>query len=384
MTTHYQKIQALGERMASNLETMGVSASFSDGGLTLADKILQIQRFNSGLMVYADKDIAQSGNTVNISALLMKNGKAVSGERVILKGLNSEVTVGSTDVSINTDYMITLNTEATFSIRDSNNVYVIFMYYNNSWQIKIGSGSFTPIGDGVVFIESGAVKYYDSNNVLQTVSDFTGAVMNSSNGANNTAYPIWVGTTGSDGVVSKSYTCSGAGLLNITAESGTLQSEPYSILDAIYYDTGISGTASDIWYNQQNAVNTRGDTYSEVTENGGTAILRLKSTNSIDKTNICVEFDVWQDGSTSNNFMSFVNTTMGTYTGTYNLGNLNLQTETWNHIKLEIDNNGVVTPNGMTSAQKTLSVNTDKMLFCFLTNGDITKIRFKDWRVYPI
>lgn len=186
------------------------------------------------------------------------------------------------------------------------------------------------------------------------------------------------------------YVGSGVGEVDFIASldnpivDGSIVSEPYPVIDAIYYDTGITGTASDIWYNQQNAVNTRGDTYSEITENGGTAILRLKGTNSIDKTNICVEFDVWQDGSTSNNFMSFANTTMSTYTGTYNLGNLNLQTETWNHIKLEIDNNGVITPNGITSAQRTLSVNTDKILFCFLTNGDITKIRFKDWRVYPI
>ena len=192
----------------------------------------------------------------------------------------------------------------------------------------------------------------------------------------------WTDTTG--------YTGTGKGEVDFVASldkpitSGSLQSETYSITDAIYYDTGISGTASDIWYNQQNVVNTRGDTYSEITEDGGTAILRLKGINSIDKTNICVEFDVWQDGSTSNNFMSFVNTTMGTYTGTYSLSQLNLQTETWNHIKLEIDNNGVITPNGLTSAQKTLSVNTDKMLFAFMTNGDITKIRFKDWRVYPI
>lgn len=301
MTTHYEKIQALGNRMASNLETMGVSASFSDGGLTLADKILQIQRFNSGLMVYADKDIAQSGNTVNISALLMKNGKAVSGERVILKGLNSEVTVGSTDVSINTDYMITLNTEATFNIRDSNNVYVIFMYYSNSWQIKIGSGSSTPIGDGVVFIESGAVKYYDSNNVLQTVSDFTGAVMNSSNGANNTAYPIWVGTTGSDGVVSKSYTCSGAGLKTITAESGTLQSEPYMVHDCLMFDDGVTSPKPNSWTNPSSlgvsVDTTNGTTVSNTGSSSAYYISKLPNTsdsgfNVVWDAPLCVEFDL--------------------------------------------------------------------------------------------
>ena len=209
------------------------------------------------------------------------------------------------------------------------------------------------------------------------------------------------GTTDSNGVakldhdangdpISHSYTGVGAGEIDLLAStdnpitSSSCQSEIYELIDATILDNATSSSYNDVWYNQQNAVNTRGDTYSEITENGGTAILRLKTANSIDKTNICVEFDVWQDGSTSNNFMSFANTTGSTYTGTYNLGNLNLQTETWNHIKLEIDNNGVITPNGLTSAQKTLSVNTDKMWFCFLTIGDITKIRFKNFMCYPI
>jgi hypothetical protein len=192
--------------------------------------------------------------------------------------------------------------------------------------------------------------------------------------------------------LSHSYTGTGAGKIDIVASldpnvsssgEGTVSQEIY-VIDAIYKDTGIDGTASDIWYNQQNAVNTRGAEYSEISENGGTAILRLKTTNSIDKTNICVEFDVWQDGSATNNFMSFVNTSMGTYSGTYSLSQLNLQTETWNHIKLVVDSSGVVTPNGITSAQKTLNVNTEKMLFAFLTNGDITKVRFKNWCIYTI
>lgn len=195
---------------------------------------------------------------------------------------------------------------------------------------------------------------------------------------------IGTAVTDSNGEATITYTGTGAGKLNVVAESGTFQSEIYELIDATILDNATSSSYNDVWYNQQNAVNTRGDTYSEITENGGTAILRLKSANSIDKTNICVEFDVWQDGATSNNFMSFVNTTTSTYTGTYNLGNLNLQTETWNHIKLVIDSNGVVTPNGMTAQQKTLSVNTDKMLFCFLTNGDITIIRFRNFKVYPI
>ena len=42
MTTHIDNIQALGEKIVENLNTMGVEAEFSDGALTLADKILDI------------------------------------------------------------------------------------------------------------------------------------------------------------------------------------------------------------------------------------------------------------------------------------------------------------------------------------------------------
>ena len=187
------------------------------------------------------------------------------------------------------------------------------------------------------------------------------------------------------------YVGTGAGEVDVIASldnpisQGSIVSETLPVLDATFFDKGILNDpqTTDVWYNQQNASLTRASEYSEITENGGTAILRLKSANSIDKTSICVEFDVWVDN-VNENFMSFANTTVGTYKGAYKLSEMNLQAETWNHIKLEVDSNGVVTPNGITSAQKTLDFNTEKMVFAFLTNGAITKVRFKNWCVYPI
>ena len=187
------------------------------------------------------------------------------------------------------------------------------------------------------------------------------------------------------------YVGTGAGEVDVIASldnpisQGSIVSETLPVLDATFFDKGILNDpqTTDVWYNQQNASLTRSSEYSEITENGGTAILRLKSANSIDKTSICVEFDVWVDN-VNENFMSFANTTVGTYKGAYKLSEMNLQAETWNHIKLEVDSNGVVTPNGITSAQKTLDFNTEKMVFAFLTNGAITKVRFKNWCVYPI
>jgi len=390
----YENIQALGNRMVTNLGKMGVSAEFADGGLTLADKILEINKFTSGIILSVDKPIEQSSNTINFTAHVLKEGVAQAGKKVHFKGVyTNEITISSSSSNVDlgeNGWIITL-TGGTAKIGTLSKLLHITKT-SSGYNVGVQSaGSTTNLQGSYVYYDGSSkilysdVAYLDLSNAsgIDQV-DFTNLY-----GADSTfgtlggvvRLPLYA-TTNSYGVATATYTCEGAGELTVQAMSGSVVSQPYSITDATYYDTGISGTASDIWYNQQNAVNTRGSEYSEITENGGTAILRLKSANSIDKTNICVEFDVWQDGSTSNNFMSFVNTTVGLYSGTYSLSQLNLQTETWNHIKLEIDNNGVVTPNGITSAQKTLSINTDKMFFVFLTNGDITKIRFKDWRVY--
>ena len=99
MTTHYQKIQALGNKMVSNLESMGVSANFNDGGMTLADKILEIQHFDNGLKLYADKNIGKIGDEINLYALVLKDNIAQSGKTILFKGL-----VNSTGTT--TDYSV--------------------------------------------------------------------------------------------------------------------------------------------------------------------------------------------------------------------------------------------------------------------------------------
>ena len=54
MTTHIEKIQALGNKMVENLNKQGVSASFEDGGMTLANKILDIKPFTTTISLASD------------------------------------------------------------------------------------------------------------------------------------------------------------------------------------------------------------------------------------------------------------------------------------------------------------------------------------------
>lgn len=63
--THIDNIKALGNRMVTNLNAMGVSAEFNDGGITLADKILWIGK---SLTLTADKEIVTTGDTVELTA----------------------------------------------------------------------------------------------------------------------------------------------------------------------------------------------------------------------------------------------------------------------------------------------------------------------------
>ena len=58
---------------------------------------------------------------------------------------------------------------------------------------------------------------------------------------------IGTATTNANGVASVTYTGAGRGLLNVFAESGSLQSETYSIEDLLAYDTGIDGTATNLY-----------------------------------------------------------------------------------------------------------------------------------------
>lgn len=58
---------------------------------------------------------------------------------------------------------------------------------------------------------------------------------------------IGTGVTDANGEATITYTGTGAGKLNIVAESGTFVSETSTIMDYINYDNGIDGDSSDIW-----------------------------------------------------------------------------------------------------------------------------------------
>lgn len=83
-------LQALGQLMATNLQSKGVTANASDGLTTLANKILQVgpTPIESNLKLTSDKNILSFYDNeycVLTATLLDSNGNGVSGEEIVFK-----------------------------------------------------------------------------------------------------------------------------------------------------------------------------------------------------------------------------------------------------------------------------------------------------------
>ena len=198
-------------------------------------------------------------------------------------------------------------------------------------------------------------------------------------------------TTNANGVAELNFTGTGRGELDIVASTSnppsgsSLVSETYSLWDTFTYDGGTTGTANDIWDISKCTLN-RGTEYSEITETEEYGFIRTKQANAIPKDCI-MEFDFMNvDGAVSSNVFGIYTDSL-VYVTIINLGYLgNLSVGAWHHIKVKIENNRMTVTNTTNSTvyTKDLTISTSKILFLFLTTGDTTKTRFKNFKAYPV
>lgn len=104
---------------------------------------------------------------------------------------------------------------------------------------------------------------------------------------------IGTAVTDSNGEATITYTGTGAGKLNVVAESGTFQSEPYSIIDAIAKDNGTTDTS--LWASSTATIDRTSGQYTEFIGTGSSnSIYFTKNSTSdyFDKdTSYAFEFD---------------------------------------------------------------------------------------------
>lgn len=385
MTTHYQKIQALGNRMAENLTLMGVPSQFDEGGLTLADKILEIRdRFTSGILLYADKKIAQTGDTVKLYSLFLKDEIPQSGKtiRFIGDGLSTTVTKGEFEkIDGNHFYFNSPPSGSTFTLGRNNCI----IFDHNSFAVvkdMVDTNYYT--NGGIIRIKDKTVYYTDNNGVSQALD--TGlSYLNEVRFVNNITPSFTIlgyaeAVTGDDGVACVQYSCTGSGLREFYATSGTFVSEIYEVLDVTFKDIGTS-TDYSAWTNSDFTGDAlqRNDEYTTLIPQDNYDQQDLSIT-----TDCCVEFDVNITYTSSVYFLRFRN---GRWTGVnadFGLQDLDIISGQWHHLKFLVTSNKV-TPivDGVTKTAK-IPNGTMNMVVIILNNEGQSNLKYKNFVVYPI
>lgn len=245
--------------MATNLTAMGVSASFGDGGLTLADKILQIQSFTNGLLLWADKDIIQTGDTVSLHALLLDNKISVAGETI---KFDFGTIVSSKQVSagdnIYDDYYV--ESSKTGDNYDYIGSGLTGFIQFNSQIIKTYVTSYSEeiSYNGEPFhIKDGVLTYKDTSNNTQTIDVSAINTTKAYGGASFTVNYYWLSaTTNTNGVATVSYSAKGAGKIPVQAKCGIISSKTCDLLDCIFEDDCTDNTKASSYIPYNNGVST--------------------------------------------------------------------------------------------------------------------------------
>lgn len=405
--TLYQNIQTLGNRMVTNLTAKGVSAQFSDGGLTLADKILDINQFNDGVFLASDKKIGQSSNTVHLSAMVVDNGMFKVGEPISIEPkvnttpiyTKTHINEDITNLDSIGDTIGSTSWALTFGTYSGSDDYPWIIIGNSSTFLieKASNGFFFPQAGSNGVTLRGTILYYYNEVFWSNLGD----VMDLSEWGDFYVYPpspenyigylegtvsfykiYGGGVTGNSGAVSGIYSCSGAGLKEIVAKSGNLQSNTYEVTDCTFYDKGLSGTGNhnDNWTNNGNKFQIdRGSEYTTLTPtDSGSANRLITTSGAIPSVPFVVEFD--KPVTTGNKtVMIFVLGNKAMYYSYYGIGEAT-------HCKFQVNSDGTIYIwiDGERQSPNATYSNVDSIRFQVQGNNSADAIKFSNFKIYPI
>lgn len=241
--------------MANKLNAKGITdASPTDGLTTLINYIDDIDSSVNGLLLSADKSIAQSGDTINFTAVCIDNGNVVSGKSVNFYGLKSAT---STSKSLTADTWTPVGCK--FGVSVDSSVAGILALTKDSTPVSIVAAegglivnipNKSPYSNvsNIVF-EDGILSFtYNGNTVTEDLSSYDCTNVNASvSGFTISDYGVF-DTTDANGVATATYQCTGAGLQSITAKTtlnGIFLQETCEVCDCYVIDEAVTGKKND-------------------------------------------------------------------------------------------------------------------------------------------
>jgi len=164
--------------------------------------------------------------------------------------------------------------------------------------------------------------------------------------------------------------------------------ETYEVLDAVFYDTGVSGTANTNWTSEANANLQRLTEYSSLSEisTSSNTIIHVKEGSSPKQfpNNILIEMDIKQvDGINSDTILDIRANGTGLTASGLSMSHFGFNDHDWHSIKIKLEANKVSAMIGDTVINtRTPSVTADYWLFGLWTANTTSEIHFKNVRIY--
>lgn len=188
---------------------------------------------------------------------------------------------------------------------------------------------------------------------------------------------LGTGTTDANGNVTVTYTGSGAGKVQLMAECGNIQSEPYTLYDVLFKDIGTEDDYTAWSYAGNTTISRESET--TITQTSTDAIASMYQTLPITD-NFCVEFDVKAVFTETFTLVSFRQGSSSKLTLGANglLGG----SGDWHHIKITVNGLDVsVNRDGTDLTPQTLS---DTINRVYLQVGNSATVQYKNFIIYPI
>lgn len=190
-----------------------------------------------------------------------------------------------------------------------------------------------------------------------------------------------------DPITGSGYTGVGAGKLDFQAElhdDSSVVSQPYTVLDCIKWDTGIDGTATNIYLENITNTVTRGLEYSTLKE---PASSNVTARTSVPMQDMNIEIDIAQvDGTLTNACFVFADSNYEN-SSNFSLAHTGVSLGEFVHLTIEI-RSGIATvknnKNSSTVTRDLTNITTTTLYTGLWTSSDITELRFKDFKVYPV
>ena len=255
-STEFGSLYCVGSKLVKNLKAKGISGiSFLDGLTTLVNEIPNIEPSIGGIVLDTALSCSASSNSVFVGDTVTFSGKLSCSfddtqqtnddmegyiKTALIEIYDGNTLLGSTSTDSNGEYSYTYTTTTagTMSIVAS---YDGTDYYEDcvSSAVSVVVNSVTPVADSIsMTADKSILSYADSESATlsATVLDqFDAPMENETVEFFNGSTSMGTATTNASGIATKSYSSTGAGDINFTAEVGSLVSEIYELEDCKKY-----------------------------------------------------------------------------------------------------------------------------------------------------